>query len=445
MYRKSKKSGKESSTMPSSRIFALMASLSSLVLMAAQDDPTSGCTVGTVEDSCVSASEDNEFFFCTDRYSWEWSEDAQQLPTQASDSLCLTMDSTVIGDLPETELLVVGGCDAESQEIAGDCQSLSSSTRTYDPLSDEFRENEEMPTERFRAAAVNVTEHVYLFGGRDVTGNLTCNVDRYNVLDGTWEQLEAVQEEHCFSDHSGVATVNDDGTSTIYLFGGYDQDYVGQTTVVTVKVSANDELTFSTTTPMPINRGDHSCIRLPTTPDVFCIGGFTESDWNFTILDSVERFDMETQEWATMASMVNPRADFGVGLVNGRITVVGGENDDRKPMDDVEWYDPESNCWTDSGELFDLPYKRLRYCAATMANDGRIFIFGGQAIDETSTEIYSIEDTVNWYQEVLVDRLTSGAVSSNTPATAATAGVAFAVALVASIASTLLLAPPCSK
>lgn len=33
-----------------------------------------------------------------------------------------------------------------------------------------------------------------------------------------------------------------------------------------------------------------------------------------------------------------------------------------------------------------------------MATDGRIFIFGGQAIDETSTEVYSIEDTVNWYQ-----------------------------------------------
>lgn len=63
-----------------------------------------------------------------------------------------------------------------------------------------------------------------------------------------------------------------------------------------------------------------------------------------------------------------------------------------------QWYDPESDCWTDSGELFDLPYKRLRYCAATVATDGRIFIFGGQAIDETTTENYSIEDTVNWYQ-----------------------------------------------
>jgi len=40
------------------------------------------------------------------------------------------------------------------------------------PAQDEFRFNNPMPTERFRAAAVNVTEHVYLFGGRDVAGSL---------------------------------------------------------------------------------------------------------------------------------------------------------------------------------------------------------------------------------------------------------------------------------
>ncbi len=42
-----------------------------------------------------------------------------------------------------------------------------------------------------------------------------------------------------------------------------------------------------------------------------------------------------------------------------------------------------------------------------MASDGRIFIFGGQtvgetttgqAVDETTTEFYTIKDTVNWYQ-----------------------------------------------
>ncbi len=60
-------------------------------------------------------------------------------------------------------------------------------------------------------------------------------------------------------------------------------------------------------------RGDHSCIRLPATSDVFCIGGFTENNWEYSILSSVERFDMDTQQWEIMASMVNPRADFGAG------------------------------------------------------------------------------------------------------------------------------------
>ncbi|CAN0484311.1 unnamed protein product, partial [Ectocarpus sp. 8 AP-2014] len=166
----------------------------------------------------------------------------------------------------------------------------------------------------------------------------------------------------------------------------------------TIPLSQPTRTLATMTVNCPQKRGDHSCIRLPATTEVFCIGGFTEENWEYTILSSVERFDMETEQWESKASMVIPRADFGAGLVNGRITVVGGENDEGQPMDDVEWYDPSTDCWTDSGELFDLPYKRLRYCAATVETDGRIFIFGGQAVDETNSEVYSIEDAVNWYQ-----------------------------------------------
>lgn len=76
-------------------------------------------------------------------------------------------------------------------------------------------------------------------------GIKTCNVDRYNVLTGEWVVLDVVQEEHCYSDHSAVAS--DDGT--IYIFGGYSSDYLAMDTVVKVEVSG-DNLTFSTTTPM---------------------------------------------------------------------------------------------------------------------------------------------------------------------------------------------------
>lgn len=44
-----------------------------------------------------------QYFYCTDRYSWEWSQDVSQLPDQASDSLCITMDSDVVDGLDNSE------------------------------------------------------------------------------------------------------------------------------------------------------------------------------------------------------------------------------------------------------------------------------------------------------------------------------------------------------
>lgn len=76
----------------------------------------------------------------------------------------------------------------------------------------------------------------------------TCNVDRYSVLTGEWVELDAIQEAHCHSDHAGVASGND----TIYLFGGYTEDYSAQSTVVKVEISGDDELSFSTVAPMGI-------------------------------------------------------------------------------------------------------------------------------------------------------------------------------------------------
>ncbi|CAM9832077.1 unnamed protein product [Sphacelaria rigidula] len=165
-----------------------------------------------------------------------------------------------------------------------------------------------MPTARYRAAAVNVSHHVYLFGGRAPNGSLVCTVDRYDAIERVWETLDIVQEDYCYSDHSGIAT--EDGT--VYLFGGYSEDYQSHTTVVKVEI-AGDELTFSTSTPMEIKRGDHVCSIMPSSSHVYCMGGFTEENWEYSVLNSVERFDIASETWEERAPMVFPRADFGVG------------------------------------------------------------------------------------------------------------------------------------
>lgn len=57
---------------------------------------------------------------------------------------------------------------------------------------------------------------------------------------------------------------------------------------------------------------------------------------------------------------------------------------------------------------------------------------------DTFAAPFSIRRSVMRAQEVLVDTLTTGAASSNTPAAAVAAGVAFAAAVAASAATTLL-------
>ncbi|CAN0432871.1 unnamed protein product, partial [Discosporangium mesarthrocarpum] len=157
-----------------------------------------------------------------------------------------------------------------------------------------------------------------------------CEVDRYNVLTGVWETLPEPQTEFCVSDHSGVAA--DDGT--IYLFGGWNSSYYSfdHTVVVTVD---GDSLTYSTEADMIQHRGDHVCTRYLGTDMVYCMGGFYFDGAEYRSLASVEIFDLTTKEWTSGAPMTVARADFAVGILNGRITVMGGE-DENGPMEDME-------------------------------------------------------------------------------------------------------------
>lgn len=61
------------------------------------------------------------------------------------------------------------------------------------------------------------------------------------------------------------------------------------------------------------------CSLVPSSTDVYCMGGFTEDDWVYSSLKSVERFDTSSETWEHRSDMVYPRADFGVGYVSSMI------------------------------------------------------------------------------------------------------------------------------
>ncbi|KAF0880192.1 KLHL8 protein, partial [Crocuta crocuta] len=68
---------------------------------------------------------------------------------------------------------------------------------------------------------------------------------------------------------------------------------------------------------------------------IYAIGGLDDN----TCFNDVERYDIESDQWSTVAPMNTPRG--GVGSV---ALIVSGF-DDNSPLSSVERYDPRSNKW----------------------------------------------------------------------------------------------------
>ena len=64
------------------------------------------------------------------------------------------------------------------------------------------------------------------------------------------------------------------------------------------------------------------------------------------VLDSVERFDTETNQWDFVAPMRTARSLAAGALIDGRIYVAGGRGPGSRCLRGVEYYTPSTDAWT---------------------------------------------------------------------------------------------------
>ena len=122
---------------------------------------------------------------------------------------------------------------------------------------------------------------------------------------------------------------------------------------------------------------------------VYMFGGCTHVDSGgepVTTLDSVLVYDVMTGEESMGAPMIK-----GVGLSayalgdDGKVYIIGGWNStDSTYYGSVQIYDPVADSW--SLNVNSTP-EAIGYCASTLGNDGRIYMFGGGWADN-ATIIY---------------------------------------------------------
>jgi large repetitive protein len=89
----------------------------------------------------------------------------------------------------------------------------------------------------------------------------------------------------------------------------------------------------------------------------------------------VERYDIDTDSWTTVAPLPYARSDAAAAVVGGKIYVFGGFNAAGTTLSNVAVYDPNKNQWNGTSQA-PMPTPRGSFYAVTR-NGGTVYVIGG--------------------------------------------------------------------
>ncbi len=109
---------------------------------------------------------------------------------------------------------------------------------------------------------------------------------------------------------------------------------------------------------------------------IYAIGGRTSTGGPCSggPLSVVERYDIASDTWTTVAPLPSARSDLAAAAVGGKIYVFGGCTNSVSFLHDVDVYDPQTDTWSTSPT--DMPTARAgMYAVATKG--GTVYVIGG--------------------------------------------------------------------
>ena len=230
-----------------------------------------------------------------------------------------------------------------------------------------------MPRRLHRHIATTDGWHLYLIGGQ--APELSSSVYDYDPETATWRMLSDIPSPYSNSDGTYL-----DGR--IYIPSGYAggdpyQPYQGihYTYVIT-------DDTWLTSAPMtatvvisePIAWG-----AVAADPDrglYYHTGGRYGTDPGQPLSYTLE-YDTHTDSWRALPPLTTPRYAHQAVVLDGRLCVAGGLDQDAQPMTSGECFDPLSETWSPIAEMY-LP--RAMFGSA-VSLDGNWVVFGGLTVN----------------------------------------------------------------
>jgi N-acetylneuraminic acid mutarotase len=255
----------------------------------------------------------------------------------------------------------------------------------YDPSSDHWTKKKPMALPSHHVAFTEYHGKIYAFGGfvYPVSGPAAWtpinNAWEYDPAADTWKALAPMPSKR----GSPVAAAVGD---KIYVIGGASllpgstEIAVSPTTphasVGTVEEYDPEKNTWRERSPMPTPR-NHAAIGV-VNGKIYVIGGRVGAAFIASASDTsvVEEYDPAADKWSPpRARMPTTRSALGYAVINGRIYVAGGEFQDPHMMATfraVEAYDPASNTWS---IMPPMPVSRHGLAAGAIGN--RLILVGG--------------------------------------------------------------------
>jgi len=271
---------------------------------------------------------------------------------------------------PNGNIYVFGGYTADS---------VYTSLEIYNIVSGTWSTGTPMPfRDRGMATAIDNDGYIYSFNSLGYeTGSL-----RYDPDSDTWDTIAIAPVEGLWE---AAAVTGLDGR--IYVFGGEGTGPSNPLNLVQIYDPASDR--WSTGSPMPTPRFQHSAVRGPT-GYIYVMGGRN----SIGVLDVVEIYNPVSDSWSSAMPMPTARNSFAASLgADGRIYTIGGKdsytNNYGPFFDDVEIFDPVSGIWA-PGPSLDVARGEME---ATSFDSG-IYTCGGT--DGTYYNIHEVYFTEGW-------------------------------------------------
>jgi N-acetylneuraminic acid mutarotase len=268
--------------------------------------------------------------------------------------------------LSDGRVLVTGGYDIDDRPLF--------TTEIYDPVTNTWTYAAPMKTVRGNHTATALLNgRVLVISGEAM--------EIYDPATNTWNYTDNMRTYRYYS----VATLLSDGH--VLVTGGIDYSN-------TPRALASPEIYAPTTDSwtnvqspagnMSTARSSHSATLLPD-GRLFVIGGIEPSGSS----TSVEFYNLNMDIWASkgnlLPNMNTAREKHTATLLpDGRVLVVGGQNNNDGPLASTEIFDPLQNTWTYAAAMNKTRYDHT----ATLMPNGRVLVSGGNPEAYSDGESY---------------------------------------------------------